>query len=38
MFSAYRTLEAHEFKERKPTCNRAGYKLIHTAVAGEFII
>lgn len=35
MFSARRTLEAHEFQERKPTCFRAGYKLIHTAVAGE---
>lgn len=35
---AHRMLEAYEFSERKPTCNRAGYKLVHTAVAGEFIM
>ncbi len=35
MFSAHRTLEAYETGERKPTCFRAGYKLVYTAVAGE---
>lgn len=38
MFSARRTLEAYEFQERKPTCFRAGYKLTHTAVAGELFM
>ncbi len=36
MFSARRMLEAYELRERKPTCFRAGYKLVYTAAAGEF--
>ena len=36
MFSARRTLEAYDIREKKPTCNSAGYKLVHTAAAGEF--
>lgn len=38
MFSARRTLEAHDVQEKKPTCFRAGYKLMHTAVAGDIFI
>ncbi len=35
---ARRTLEAYEARDRKPTCNCAGYKRIHTAAAGKIIM